>query len=132
MENNTITINVANIEYLLVSYSVEYNNKDFITLDIAGRSNNLPKYLLQCLHKPNYKTNKVLEHFSFKGYSISQRNDIRNFLQLYFDFNTWLLDEITENDIKCFKDKCTQHFLKHFSKIIPNYGIYNVKSSLDD
>lgn len=132
MENNSITIDVVNIEYLLVSYSVEYNNTDFITLDIAGRSNNLPKYLLQCMHEQNYKTNKVLEYFSFRGYSISQRNDIRNFLQLYFDFNTFLLDEITENDIKDFKDKCTQHFLKYFSKIIPNYGIYNVKSSLDD
>lgn len=133
MENNTITIEVANINYLVVSYSVEYNNDyDFITLDITGRSNDLPKYLLLCLHEQNYKTNEVLEYFSYKGYSITQQNNMYNCLQLYFNFNTLSLDKISENDIIYFKDRCAQHFLKYFSKIIPNYGIYNVKSSLDD
>ena len=133
MENNTITIDVANIKYLVVSYSVEYYYNDFITLDIAGRSNDLPKHLIQCLHEQNYNTtNEILKYFSYRGYSITQQNNIRNCLQLYFDFNISPVDEITENDIKCFKNKCTQHFLKYFSKIIPNYGVYNVKSSLDD
>lgn len=134
MENNTtITIDVANVKYLFVSYSVEYNADDFITLDIAGHSDDLPKYLIQCLHEQNYKTtNEVLKYFSYRGYSITQQQGISNCLQLYFDFNTLSLDKITENDLKYFKDKCTQHFLKYFSKIIPNYGVCNVKSSLDD
>ena len=82
MENNTITIDVANIKYLVVSYSVEYYYNDFITLDIAGRSNDLPKYLIQCLHEQNYKTNEVLEYFSYRGYSITQQYGISNCLQL--------------------------------------------------
>lgn len=131
MKKNTITIDVVTIKYLVVSYSVEYNDTDFITLDIAGSSDNLPKYLLQCLHEQNYKIDKI-EQFSFKGYSVTQQNNIHNYLQLYFDFNTLFQDEISENDIKYFKDKCIKHFLKYFSKIIPNYGVYNVKSSLDD
>ena len=131
MEKNTITIDVATIKYLVVSYSIEYNDTDFITLDIAGNSDNLPKYLLQCLHEQNYKIDKI-NQFSFRGYSVTQQNNIHNHLQLYFDFNTLFQDEITENDIKYFKDRCIKHFLKNFNRIIPNYGVYNVKSSLDD
>lgn len=130
MEKNTITIDVATIKYLMVSYSVEYNDTDFITLDIAGRSDDFPKYLLQCLHEQNYKVDGE-EYFSFKGYSVTQQNNIHNYLQLYFDFNTFFQDEITENDIEYFKDKCIKHFKKYF-KIISNYGVYNVKSSLYD
>lgn len=131
MEKNTITIDVSSIKYLVVSYSVEYNDDDFITLDIAGSSDNLPKYLLQCLHEQNYKVDGI-EHFSFRGYSVTQQNNIHNHLQLYFDFNTLFQDEITKNDIECFKDKCIKHFIDYFGKIISNYVVYNVKSSLDD
>lgn len=131
MEKNTITIDVSSIKYLMVSYSVEYNDTDFITLDIAGKSDDFPKYLLQCLHEQNYKIDGE-EYFSFKGYSVTLQNNINHYLQLYFDFNTFFQDEISENDIKYFKDKCIKHFLKYFSKIIPNYGVYNVKSSLND
>lgn len=131
MENNIITI-IANVKYLFVSYSVEYNDDDFITLDIAGYSDDFPKYLIQCLHEQNYETDEVLNYFSYQGYSITQQYGISNCLQLYFDFNILSQDKITKDDLKYFKDKCTQHFLKYFSKIIPNYGVCNVKSSLDD
>lgn len=131
-DTDTITIDVSSVKYLVVSYLVEYSDDDFITLDIAGRSDDLPKYLLLCLHEQNYKTDEILEYFSFRGYSITQRDNIYNCLQLYFDFNTLSLDKISENDIKYFKDRCIKHFLKNFNRIIPNYGVYNVKSSLDD
>ena len=131
MENNIITI-IANVKYLFVSYSVEYNDDDFITLDIAGYSDDFPKYLIQCLHEQNYETDEVLNYFSYQGYSITQLYGISNCLRLYFDFNILSQDKITKDDLKYFKDKCTQHFLKYFSKIIPNYEVCNVKSSLDD